>query len=508
MLSLNSSYSSTFSYFLYKESNNFSLFQTTLGNSLRNGLCIVEAKRMDDIRIIKRGLPKVYEYTEKEDSPNFQFQNKLFKCISNLLSKQSVTSFSLLRIKIASEIHVQISFDIINSYWIISTKNSNCVIIKRKEEIEALSSNNTISNLMKEICLYWINKMTLYEKSNPELYKEFICECSSKTLIGFYCGYEESMIQYEEKHIIFYSFVYNMEKLSQFSASVLETDFFFQRYGLIYERSEVCKSNINSIEQFKEDLHNLYESISSDYLTYQQKGSLFLLLSNNKILTTFKILNNELNLLSTLKHSIEEDENIKNNKDIDQTKYKTLISKYKLPEAADFYLNIIPVITNRIKHNKTCIVTRKDFLDVFKNTSHPGFTTTFQSIISKKALDTTNVSNSLLLKLNGKLNLNESDNGRTDKSFHKQSTRDQSSKINMLENKANSGNTFLYDSTPKDCSGSPKRNNKVKFTDIDYKIPLIEIVNIESYKKYYLGNTYQENFNDKDKKKATCCIVF
>lgn len=137
-----------------------------------------------------------------------------------------MTSLSLLKIKIISEISVQISYDYSNSYWILSTKKDNCVLFKNKEEVEKLLHNKKIDNLIHEICLYWLNQMENLSKIT-NLFKEFLIECSTKTLIGFYCGYDDSMIHYEEKCIIFYSFVSNTEKLTQFSAGILEIDFFF-----------------------------------------------------------------------------------------------------------------------------------------------------------------------------------------------------------------------------------------------------------------------------------------
>lgn len=491
------------------------MFQTSFGNCLRTGLCIIEAQVMNDIRIIKRGLPKIYEYTESVDSSNFLFSNKLNKFISNLFTNHTVNSLSLLKIKIISENSVQISYDYSNSYWILSTKKDNCVLFKNKEEVEKLLQNKKIDNLIYEICLNWLNQMESLSK-NINLFNDFLIECSTKTLIGFYCGYDDSMIHYEEKCIIFYSFVNNMEKFSQFSAGILEIDFFFQKYGLFLQKSDLCKGNITNQDQFKEEVHNQFTLISSDYVTNQQKGSIFLLINNNKIITTFKILNNELHFLSTLKHSLEKDENFKNNKSLDKLKYKTLIGKYKLPETDDFYLNIIPVISSKLKENKTCLITNKDFQNIFKHTSHPGLTTTIQSIVSKRTLytvlnqsnDKTKLSTSTsLLSPENKKRFLEGSFKINEVSFRKQCTREQ---LSVHGSNFNSTN-FLYDMNSKSNSRpvSPGKNKTVRFIDSDFKTPLTDIVKIESYKKYYVGDSYENfSFDENDKKKTTCCLVF
>lgn len=44
---------------------------------------------MNDIRIIKRGLPKIYEYTESVNSLNFLFSTKLNKFVNNLFSNHT-----------------------------------------------------------------------------------------------------------------------------------------------------------------------------------------------------------------------------------------------------------------------------------------------------------------------------------------------------------------------------------------------------------------------------------
>ena len=191
-----------------------------MGNSLRTGLCINETTNTEDIKIIKRGLPKIYEYTEKKDSPNIKFQNKLFKFISNLFQNNSISSLSLIQIKILSEISVHISYESQLSHWVISTNKKPCVIFKDKNDLNELSQAGKIDNLLYDICSNWLDTVIEFEENSNLLYLEFLEECSNKTLIGFYCGYEQSLLKYEEKKIVFYSFVYNMQKLSQFSASI------------------------------------------------------------------------------------------------------------------------------------------------------------------------------------------------------------------------------------------------------------------------------------------------
>ena len=508
-----------------------------MGNSLRTGLCINETTNTEDIKIIKRGLPKIYEYTEKKDSPNIKFQNKLFKFISNLFQNNSISSLSLIQIKILSEISVHISYESQLSHWVISTNKKPCVIFKDKNDLNELSQAGKIDNLLYDICSNWLDTIIEFEENSNLLYLEFLEECSNKTLIGFYCGYEQSLLKYEEKKIVFYSFVYNMQKLSQFSASILEIDFFYQKYGLYYQKAELKAKNLRNIENLKDEIHNLYVSISSDYTSKQQKGSIFLVLSNNKIMTTFKIYNNELQLLSLLKSSIEEDEKTVISQSFNKEKYTTMVSSFQLPKEKEFYLNLIPGFSGKLLESNTQIISTQFLQNYLKETSLSGLSPVINTIIWKKRTgknensylslnqnkigttpSLTKYSTSVIGKGYNEGVLLNNNKCITELSLHKQSTRDPSGKQGLLENKKISGinggisENFIYDTTPKSEIKTPSSNKKlgVRFVDIEYKLPLTDEVLVESYKKYYVGNTYEENmyFDENDRKKTTCCLVF
>ena len=53
-----------------------------------------------------------------------------------------------------------------------------------------------------------------------------------------------------------------------------------------------------------------------------------------------------------------------------------------------------------------------------------------------------------------------------------------------------------------------KKNKRVKFNDVEFNKPLVDVVIIKSYKKYNASNNYNGNdLNENDDNKNMCCII-
>ena len=74
----------TFSYTLKTKKDDFLLYQTYLGTILRNGLTIIENEITNESKIVKRGLPYIYEFTEIKRNNSKSFKDELFSFLSDL----------------------------------------------------------------------------------------------------------------------------------------------------------------------------------------------------------------------------------------------------------------------------------------------------------------------------------------------------------------------------------------------------------------------------------------
>ena len=97
------------------------LYFKIIGNILRNGLTINEEKENEkNNKILKRGLPYIYEFTKIKRKETKLFKDELFYFLSELyLSNQIKTTF-IYQYKILSEYCLQMSFDLKYKNWIIS----------------------------------------------------------------------------------------------------------------------------------------------------------------------------------------------------------------------------------------------------------------------------------------------------------------------------------------------------------------------------------------------------
>jgi hypothetical protein len=106
-------------------------------------------------KIIKRGMPKLYEYNlnPKIQDPSLNnFNEILLKNLKKLYEDVKIPVINIKQIKIKSKILFQISYDKENNGWIVSDNLNNCVIFREINEIDALYLDNKIPKNMFQIC--------------------------------------------------------------------------------------------------------------------------------------------------------------------------------------------------------------------------------------------------------------------------------------------------------------------------------------------------------------------
>ena len=215
VITLNQNYNNTFSYTLKTKKDDFLLYQTYLGTILRNGLTIIENEITNESKIVKRGLPYIYEFTEIKRNNSKSFKDELFSFLSDLFQFNQVKTLFIYQNKILSEHWFQISFDMKFKNWIISYNKLKIIIFEKKEEIEQLKDENKISNIIYEIGNLWLEEIS---KIQNELLLCFFQLLSSSTLIGFYIGDPESILTKDDnKYLSFSYIVQNQENLNNFS---------------------------------------------------------------------------------------------------------------------------------------------------------------------------------------------------------------------------------------------------------------------------------------------------
>ena len=580
----------------------------------------MEAKNIQDIKIIKRGLPKIYTLCNKNQE-NKNFQKKLYNFIDNIYQDKTVNSLSIYQIKILSNIEIQVSFEKIYKHWIISVNNENTVLFQTESDLFTLHKKKQISDILYEICMKWLSYMKDYNETENDLYTMFIKDMSDRTLTGFYLNNDESkFMQYGEKTIIFYSLVYNMDKFSQFSEGIYGLDYFFKKYKLNYIKFEKLIEDIPQLDQFKTELRSLESIVSSEENNMLYQGSIFLILSDTKhIVTTFKIQNpnkNDVTNNNNLKEGKDVFGRITNSKtlnfinDTDETKITITqignnlqlakkIFEEDLSENCDFYLGMIPNNRQRstIQNNpKTIIttlnisqlasdtgegITEESFCPNQLNHSHqtnntyqtPSFNNVYQETIPynneianrsgtqhpeespvvasrnnhlsvRKQVPNIKINNnsinfqkehSSLSTFNHSQTITRcySDNKIKDNSLNSPTTKN--SPDLSRENKSQKilseipraflstsdfsrNNTIKSKLTPENTKNNcfvrvkgKSYHKRVKFLDLETKEKLTEIILIESYKKYNLGNTFidiNEEDEEDEKKKSHCCSIY
>lgn len=172
MISLLDYYNNTYAYFP-KDKNEIIFFHNDKGNVLRTGLTIFSLPKKistknnksrfvhlslqpnNFFKIIKRGLPKLYEYNinQKYKKPScIAFNEALMNSLKMLYENTRIPRVHLKQIKIKSKITFQISYDNVNNGWIVNDNLNNCVIFSDIAEIDKLYLDNIITKNMYQIC--------------------------------------------------------------------------------------------------------------------------------------------------------------------------------------------------------------------------------------------------------------------------------------------------------------------------------------------------------------------
>ena len=491
VITLNQNYNNTFSYTLKTKKDDFLLYQTYLGTILRNGLTIIENEITNESKIVKRGLPYIYEFTEIKRNNSKSFKDELFSFLSDLFQFNQVKTLFIYQNKILSEHWFQISFDMKFKNWIISYNKLETIIFEKKEELEQLKDENKISNIIYEIGNLWLEEIS---KIQNELLLCFFQLLSSSTLIGFYIGDPESILTKDDnKYLSFSYIVQNQENLNNFSLSRERTESIFTKYNLNYEKSIKRKENIRSFVEAKIDIINLYNEISYNYINFELSGSILIIQSEDKIISALKILNSEMQVINYMKSKIKnlaltEDLNIDNfiNKIIktyqlprDQSIYKTIFENFLLPNEINLKIqNIKFILENDELKNKIQLESK-----MIKK---------IQSGTCSLDISTDTSQNSNNLKNTSKTTL---------PSYKKKETK-----------------TFYMDDSINRCFFSKdnsifqcetKQKKRVHFVDKLYNIPFADITLIQSYKKFNAGNNYMNREEVTDcKMRHACCIIY
>ena len=375
--------------------------------------------------------------------------------------------------------------------WIISYNKLETIIFEKKEELEQLKDENKISNIIYEIGNLWLEEIS---KIQNELLLCFFQLLSSSTLIGFYIGDPESILTKDDnKYLSFSYIVQNQENLNNFSLSRERTESIFTKYNLNYEKSIKRKENIRSFVEAKIDIINLYNEISYNYINFELSGSILIIQSEDKIISAFKILNREMQVINYMKNKIK---TIGSNKDLiinnfinkinkindlprDQSIYKTILENLLLPNELSLKIQNIKFILESDELKNKIVVENKNI----KNIQSYPCSLDVSTDASQYSNHLKNTSKTTLTSYKKK----ETKTFNIDDSFHK--------------NFFSKTNSFIQ------CES--KKKKRVNFVDKLYNIPFADITLIQSYKKFNAGNNFMNKDEESDcKTRHSCCMLF
>ena len=543
---------------------------------------------MNECSILKRGLPIIYEYSlvdnnnVSNDNNNIIIQNvnnnnnnektfndELFKYLNELFKTKIISKISLLQLKIISEFSFQISYDLEYKNWLLTSNDKNkCFIFNNLIDLNDFKKDKKISKNEYNIIKIWLNFLEKnFENVNENnLLNEFLQFCNNNTLLGFYVGDKNSLFSkdfYNEKKLIFFNIISNHEKFSNFSFSFNKTENIFNKFKLDFINFKTIKENINNIQSFKKEINILYNNISEDFYENQKCGSLFVIQSDKRIVSSFKIMNNETKVINDLKINFNENE---------EEFYKKF-KKLKLPRALSYYLDM----GKDFKKNKT------NEYDIFSNNMDKVDTVKYEKNIiennhfnnekinnndKNKNYENDNNNNNKLILLDETNEINDNNNNNIissiiykendyDKNFDIKNNNENYNNIKTIKNIDNknsnnfnskeislgsqfnsetddfsikrsrtiskkfkfnnnkfinkkifSNSYYQYNLFKKNNSIIQKKNKRVKFNDVEFNKPLVDVVIIKSYKKYNASNNYNGNdLNEKDDNKNMCCII-
>jgi hypothetical protein len=443
-----------------------------------------------------------------------------------------IPRINIKQIKIKSKIIFQISFDKENNGWIVNDNFYNCVIFRDINEIEALYLDNKITKNMYQICKecdeLFRNILKKKESQNTNINHNFLHEISENTFLGYYLE--------EKEEVVFYSIVSNLQyNREQFCLPIKTVEDICFKFGLPYEKSIVLKTDLVTFEQIEHELKYVYRRISEDYSSFQSYGGIVLIEHDTEIITGFKILNQEMEIIkrlryikynsnfqdvtnrnNTIKEEDEfENENAKNNTDkdpnlIDDGKLNALmyeLSLYQLPRCVHIYCKVFNDLTEEDSINK-CL---DNLEETSKNINQLGLC---NCIKEKNKKNTTSIN--LLSCLIPKDNLDDYNIERIGENNNIIIQVPQDDKVktiifdktNNLTLNYQSRKSLLFD--PKQTIINKKNKKRVKYVDEVYNKSLVEEIPIKSFKLYNVKNnfTYGEDSNNyRTDKKMSCCII-
>jgi hypothetical protein len=545
-------YNNTYIYFP-NDKNEIIFYQNVVGNTIRNGLTIYSVpKKLQTknnksrfvhlslqpntfYRIIKRGMPKLYEYNlnpKNRSKSASLFNELLLNNLKQYYEAVRIPRINIKQIKIKSKIIFQISFDKENNGWIVNDNFYNCVIFRDINEIEALYLDNKITKNMYQICKecdeLFRNILKKKESQNTNINHNFLHEISENTFLGYYLE--------EKEEVVFYSIVSNLQyNREQFCLPIKTVEDICFKFGLPYEKSIVLKTDLVTFEQIEHELKYVYRRISEDYSSFQSYGGIVLIEHDTEIITGFKILNQEMEIIkrlryikynsnfqdvtnrnNTIKEEDEfENENAKNNTDkdpnlIDDGKLNALmyeLSLYQLPRCVHIYCKVFNDLTEEDSINK-CL---DNLEETSKNINQLGLC---NCIKEKNKKNTTSIN--LLSCLIPKDNLDDYNIERIGENNNIIIQVPQDDKVktiifdktNNLTLNYQSRKSLLFD--PKQTIINKKNKKRVKYVDEVYNKSLVEEIPIKSFKLYNVKNnfTYGEDSNNyRTDKKMSCCII-
>ena len=491
-------------------------------------------------------MPKLYEYNLnpkiiKKNSKGFN--ELLLQDLKKLYENVKIPIINIKQIKIKSKILFQISYDKENNGWIVNDNCNNCVIFRDITEIDALYLDNKITKNMFQICKecneLFRNILKKKVSLSSKINHNFLHEISENTFLGYYLE--------EKDEILFYSIVSNLTyNIEQFCLPIKEVEDICFKFGLPYEKSTVLKTDLVTYEQIQQELKYIYRRISEDYCSFQGYGAIVLVEHDTEIVTGFKILNQEMEIVKKMRKikfndNSQELENKKNNtikeedeneidnynnnlKKLDENlinsgKINILmqeISLYQLPRCNHIYCKLFNDITEEDSLNK-CL----DILeDISKNICNLGLCNCIKEknkinyasinllscLIPKDKLDDYSIEG-----MGGSINninfvQSKKDFNDISKSI-KSKTFFDSSKVNFTSLNLHPKMTRI-ELDRKQTIINKKMKKKVKFVDEVYNKSLIEEIPIKSYKGYNVKNNYiygEDNNYKTDK--ISCCLI-
>ena len=501
-------------------------------------------------KIIKRGMPKLYEYNlnPKIQDPNLNnFNEILLKNLKKLYEDVKIPVINIKQIKIKSKILFQISYDKENNGWIVSDNLNNCVIFREINEIDALYLDNKITKNMFQICKecdeVFRNLLKKKESlNNNNINHNFLHELSENTFLGYYLE--------DKDEIMFYSIVSNLQyNIEQFCLPIKNVEDICFKFGLPYEKSTVLKTDIVTYEQIEQELKYIYRRISEDYSSFQSFGAIVLIEYDNEIVTGFKILNQEMKILKIMRYIKfnnnfknyknrnntikEEDENenenannydMKSNKSkvndnlINADKINNLmneLSLYQLPRCIHIYCKLFNDLTeddslnNCLEHLEEISrnVYKLELCNCLKKKNEINTTSInlLSCLIPKDNLDNYNIET-----MGGNINYHDNNNNNhaISKTIKSKTFLDNKNNYFSLNNHPSKVNKIILN---KQKTIINKKNKKrVKFVDEVYNKSLIEEIQIKSFKGYNVKNNYtygEDNNKYKSDKKSSCCLI-